>query len=241
MSDRLRYVLALVIGLVAIPGLAFATSTALSSSDGSGDEAEVMGAGLTTTSTIDAADLVRACGVEGWYLVELEADGSIDATQQAALDAVRPICDDAGLPLPAAPIGAFESAGAVATAPDVGSRSAAATTTSTTASADGDLAAALQARERALAAIQKAIDMGGNTAMINEALASIDHGDAAYGSEDYAEAADRYQEAEYRAIDAQQNPQATATSYDDDHDDHEDEEREHEEHEHEEHEREDDD
>jgi hypothetical protein len=48
-----------------------------------------------------AGDVAAACGDEGLKLVELEKDGSITDVQQAALDALRPICSDQGQPLPA--------------------------------------------------------------------------------------------------------------------------------------------
>jgi hypothetical protein len=48
-----------------------------------------------------AGDVASACGNEGMKLVELEKDGSITDVQQAALDALRPICSDQGQPLPA--------------------------------------------------------------------------------------------------------------------------------------------
>lgn len=50
-------------------------------------------------------DLTSACGPDGLQLVELERSGQISLVQQAALDALRPICDSNGmaLPAPAAP------------------------------------------------------------------------------------------------------------------------------------------
>ncbi|MBT8213414.1 MAG: hypothetical protein KJN71_09735, partial [Acidimicrobiia bacterium] len=63
MKDRIRYIIAVALGVLAIPGLALASNAALSSS---ADDA----ADTTTTSTsvvaseIAAEDLVRACGAE---------------------------------------------------------------------------------------------------------------------------------------------------------------------------------
>jgi len=49
------------------------------------------------------ADLAAACGPEGLALVEAEAAELLDDVQQAALDALRQICDGAGLALPGPP------------------------------------------------------------------------------------------------------------------------------------------
>lgn len=45
-------------------------------------------------------DLANACGPAGEELVTLEATGSITDLQQAALDALRGICEENGTPLP---------------------------------------------------------------------------------------------------------------------------------------------
>lgn len=50
-----------------------------------------------------AADLEMACGSDGMQLVSLEESGKITDVQQAALDALRDICDQEGLPLPSRP------------------------------------------------------------------------------------------------------------------------------------------
>jgi hypothetical protein len=112
MSDRIKYGLAIMAGLLAIPGLAFAANTALTTSAEPVEAApttEATPAPTTTTMWATAAaytaeDLARACGDEGMYLVELEAAGAADALQLAALNAIRPICADADLPLPPAPV-----------------------------------------------------------------------------------------------------------------------------------------
>ncbi len=46
------------------------------------------------------SDIEEACGPAGNALVNAEADATITAVQQAALDALRDICDGQGLPLP---------------------------------------------------------------------------------------------------------------------------------------------
>jgi len=59
----------------------------------------------TTTATIDiAADLQTACGPEGMQLVSLEESASITKVQQAALDALREVCQQQGIPLPSKPV-----------------------------------------------------------------------------------------------------------------------------------------
>ncbi len=59
----------------------------------------------TSASSVDtsAQDLAAACGQDGMQLVSLEAAGKITDVQQAALDALRDICDQQGTPLPPAP------------------------------------------------------------------------------------------------------------------------------------------
>jgi tetratricopeptide (TPR) repeat protein len=233
MSDRIRYVLALVVGLLAIPGLAFATSSVISA-DEPGESTGAIGsvATSTTAGSISAEDIVRGCGVEGYYLVELEAAAAIDEVQQAALNALRPICEEAGLPLPAAPIvegeTIVETVTVVRTVP--GSAAAAtktpSTTTSTLGDAEGDASEAMLARERALAAIEQSIESGGNVEKINQAIALVDRGDAAYEAADYDQATELFKEAERTAIEA-------GLDVNDDHEDDEHEDDEHEDDEHE--------
>jgi tetratricopeptide (TPR) repeat protein len=249
MSDRIRYLLALVVGLLAIPGLAFATSSALSS-DESEETSEVFGIVATATtadpSAISAEDLVRACGVEGHYLVELEAVAGIDDIQQAALNALRPICDEAGLPLPAAPIvegeTIVETVTVVRTVP--GSPAAATKTTdsTTTTSLGGEEndAEALSARQRALDAINRAIEVGGNVERINKAIALVERGDAAREAGDYDQAEDLYEAAEDKALEAQQELEQRHEDDDHEDDDHEDDDHDHD-HDHEDDDHEDDD
>jgi tetratricopeptide (TPR) repeat protein len=242
MSDRIRYLLALVVGLLAIPGLAFATTSALSS-DETEETGEVLGIVATAMtadpSAISAEDLVRACGVEGHYLVELEAVAGIDDIQQAALNALRPICNEAGLPLPAAPIvegeTIVETVTVVRTVP--GSPTAATKTTdSTTTTTLGDEenendAEALSARQRALDAINTAIEVGGNVEKINEAIALVERGDAALEVGDYDQAEDLYEAAEEKALEAQKELEQRHEDHDHADDDHEDDDHEHDDHE----------
>lgn len=214
MKDRIRYVLAIAAGVLAIPGLALASNAALSSAP---DD-------TTTTTTIgvdqaalEAQDLLRACGAEGRYLVDLEATGMIDAVQQAALDALRPICEEVSLPLPVSPVATVPAAISAAPAsPGTGTPSAATT------SADPDFAAALAARERAIEAIERATDAGGDVDMINSAIDRVSAGDIAYDLGDYDDAEEQYVIAEGLALTAEATPQQTAYHDDDEDDDHED-------------------
>ncbi len=242
MNDRIRYVLALVVGLLAIPGLAFATNSALSSDETDQNE-EVLGTVAVRTATADptsisAEDLVRACGVEGRYLVDLESAGATDDIQQAALNALRPICEDAGLPLPGAPVVTgetiVETVTVVRTVP--GPVAAGTSTTTSTSLAgqddDDDAAEAFSAAERALTAINTAREVAGDPEKINEAIALLSRGNAAYEAGDYDEAEELYEAAEHKAIEAQQQLQAHGDDHEDDEDDdHEDEHHEDDDHE----------
>lgn len=84
---------------------------------GSGDDSATAATERTTTTVVspetthattvalseDAlrrGDLEQACGPAGMKLVALEEDGSITDVQQAALDALRDICEQEELPLP---------------------------------------------------------------------------------------------------------------------------------------------
>lgn len=59
----------------------------------------------TTAARITEADIEAACGPDGMQLVTLEAKGTITDVQQAALDALRELCDQRGLSLPDKPAG----------------------------------------------------------------------------------------------------------------------------------------
>jgi hypothetical protein len=53
--------------------------------------------------TASAADLAAACGADGMHLVSLESEQLITQVQQAALDALRQLCAESGMALPAPP------------------------------------------------------------------------------------------------------------------------------------------
>ncbi len=109
-GKRKGFLVALVIGLVSAPALALVASGLLGG-QAVADEPVTTTAAATapatippaTTTTAPPADLERACTVEGWALAAGEAAGRLSDLQQAALDALRPICEAEGLPLKAAP------------------------------------------------------------------------------------------------------------------------------------------
>lgn len=113
-----RFTVSLVVGLLLIP-LSAVAAYAIVSGTGS-DDGEVAAststtaAGVSTTMaqeatvtvepvSASAADLAQACGPDGLWLVQQEAAGSLTEVQQASLDALRRICDEAGAPLPGPP------------------------------------------------------------------------------------------------------------------------------------------
>ena len=111
--------LGLVFGVLAVPALVLASTAVLDSGDTTVEAVrttemaqsarDVVSAPAPTTlpPIVDAddasaelnADLALACGAEGDELVALEASGGNTPLEQAALDALRPICAEAGLPL----------------------------------------------------------------------------------------------------------------------------------------------
>jgi hypothetical protein len=99
----------MIVGLLVVPLTAAAAmwlgDPAEGGSDASGTTtpSNEIEAATSTTVGQEASDLQVACGAEGMQLVALEQDGSITDVQQAALDALRDLCDQQGLPLPAAP------------------------------------------------------------------------------------------------------------------------------------------
>jgi len=65
--------------------------------------AEVVETVVVPTTADPATDLAAACGDDGWALVAAEAHGTITDLEQAALDALRPICAEAGMELAGPP------------------------------------------------------------------------------------------------------------------------------------------
>lgn len=110
-SSRRNALIGLIGGVLVIPALALASSTILGTNT---VEAEATAATVapatvavsattTTVVTATAGDIRRACGGDGETLVTAESDGSITDIQQAALDALRPICEGEGRPLAGPP------------------------------------------------------------------------------------------------------------------------------------------
>ncbi|MDF1595573.1 MAG: hypothetical protein P1T08_05695 [Acidimicrobiia bacterium] len=114
-TQRKNFLIALLIGALAVPLLALAANGLIegNGSQDQADEPEVASLSPLLTESIEKVVdtdrqvdeptedyLAAACGSDGMALVDKETDGSIDAIEQAALDALRPICDEAGLTLP---------------------------------------------------------------------------------------------------------------------------------------------
>jgi hypothetical protein len=116
-GKRRGFLVALVIGLVAAPALALVASGLLGGEAVADEPVTTTAAAMepvttapaatTTTATVPPADVETACTVEGWALVAGEAAGRLSDLQQAALDALRPICQAEGFSLAAAPVAAM--------------------------------------------------------------------------------------------------------------------------------------
>ncbi|MBA2337825.1 MAG: hypothetical protein H0V96_08735 [Acidimicrobiia bacterium] len=110
-SSRRNALIGLIGGVLVIPALALASSTILGTNtiEAEATAATVAPAAVevpattTTAVTATAGDIRRACGRDGATLVAAESDGSITDIQQAALDALRPICKREGRPLAGPP------------------------------------------------------------------------------------------------------------------------------------------
>ncbi len=98
---RMRLVVALIVGALSVPAVAYiagARNGATEDPAVSLPAAKAPAAVPATDSTV--SDLYLACGAEGEALVAGEADGTLTPVERAALNALRTICADAGLPLP---------------------------------------------------------------------------------------------------------------------------------------------
>jgi len=98
------------VGMLLVPLSAYAASVLVSDKTQVEPEARVPAPIYTpvtvtdfATQTASAADLEAACGDVGLGMVAAELDGSISDIQQAALDALREICVQQGMPLPGKP------------------------------------------------------------------------------------------------------------------------------------------
>jgi hypothetical protein len=106
----------LVFGVIAVPAVVFASTAVFDDGAPSADVERTAAAAEITRNAVETApptadpargsadvaapaDIHAACGAEGAELVAREASGEISELEQAALDALRPICAEAGLPL----------------------------------------------------------------------------------------------------------------------------------------------
>jgi hypothetical protein len=119
-GKRKGFLVALVIGLISGPALAlgvthiFGADPAVAAPATTAAAPSTTGALAATTTTVGPeADLAAACGAEGAALVAAEDGGTLSDLQQAALDALRPICAAAGFNL----AGASSADGVLVSAP----------------------------------------------------------------------------------------------------------------------------
>jgi hypothetical protein len=125
-GKRKGFLVALVIGLISGPALALgvthifgADAAVAAPATTVAGPSTTVGLAATTTTVSPEADLAAACGAEGAALVAAEDAGTLSDVQQAALDALRPICAAAGFNLDGAssPDAVLVSAPASTTAP----------------------------------------------------------------------------------------------------------------------------
>ena len=98
--------LSVMLGTLLVPLSAYAASSLVETSGvaesvTAPETPVVVSAANTAPST--GTDLETACGEAGLAMVAAETDGTISQLQQAALDALRGICAEQGMPLPAPP------------------------------------------------------------------------------------------------------------------------------------------
>ena len=111
-ARRAGLAIAVVIGLLTGPALAVGATRVFqrSGSSGAGEPVSTSTtSGTSTTSAVEPAvavdgsgtpsDMELACGPQGRSLITREANGTITGIEQAALDSLRPICKEAGMPL----------------------------------------------------------------------------------------------------------------------------------------------
>ena len=97
--------LSVLIGTLLVPLGAYAASALLQTREGAepptASEAPPAAESAVTEPVSIGADLETACGEAGLGLVAAETTGTIGELQQAALDALRGVCAEQGMPLPA--------------------------------------------------------------------------------------------------------------------------------------------
>ena len=110
MADHKGLSVSVALGTLLIPLTAFAASVMVGDGMAADPVTPVSSTVVATQTPVFqgqpaiADDLVVACGQAGLDLVAGEANGSITGLQQAALDALREICAQEGIPLPGKPV-----------------------------------------------------------------------------------------------------------------------------------------
>jgi hypothetical protein len=97
--------ISVLVGLVLVPVSAYAASVLVGDRTSAEPDTSISAPVATPvadfdTETASAADLQAACGDAGLGMIAAEADGTIGDIEQAALDALREICAQQGMPLP---------------------------------------------------------------------------------------------------------------------------------------------
>ena len=90
--------LSLLLGALLVPLTAVAAVLLVEGREKPETTAQAQPAPVSTPTVSE--DLIEACGPAGVELVDAEAAASATPLQRAALDALRPICDTVGMPLP---------------------------------------------------------------------------------------------------------------------------------------------
>lgn len=121
-GKRKGFLAALIIGLLAGPVLALGATRLLGAAPAAAAPATTAAISSSTTAApappaTPGPDLAAACTVEGAELVRREAAGTLSDLQQAALDALRPICAEEGLALAPAFVAKAEVSAAAPAAP----------------------------------------------------------------------------------------------------------------------------
>jgi len=97
--------LSVVLGILLVPLSAYAASSLVETSgvaeSVTAPETSPVLEPAVTAAPSTGADLETACGEAGLAMVAAETAGTISQLQQAALDALRGICAEQGMPLPA--------------------------------------------------------------------------------------------------------------------------------------------
>jgi hypothetical protein len=97
--------LSVILGTLLVPISAYAASALFDAGDVAESAIAAESSPPAETAVADpptvAADLGTACGEAGLAMVATETAGTITELQQAALDALRGICTEQGIPLPA--------------------------------------------------------------------------------------------------------------------------------------------